>query len=394
MKSFFTTLAILTSAVAEARALACPVWAGQICGYNKRSGFDTLRRSPNYSILNGQLVKRDGPVAGSDPTATTYLYVSLPQWAALPGSSCGYAYQSNGGTTTAICPVGFKCQCQPSGNICITTAAPNGCAQFDPGTVYDTCTVRWTTTITDVASAFGQCGGFTESSVIAGSAWTTATMCPQGYGCACRNFWYSQCLPTASYALNCPPATRYWACASTLTPGATGRYRQCGGICWDLLGSAKGCDAGDFCWTKTSDGYEAPGQYAMCGPTRPNNEPYWQATPQSLCYPAPYTYTPGDAPLCEGGNGNDEQGGEGGGSQTLWGQCGGSNYEGPSDCPAGSVCEYQNQWFSQCVTGSKRIKKSATPVRNVRAVVTPVRELTQRDLLGPPRPGMRPRMYR
>ncbi|EPS36677.1 hypothetical protein H072_9759 [Dactylellina haptotyla CBS 200.50] len=395
MKSILIYLTILISVVSvEARLLACPVWAGQICGRKKRDGFDVFKRSPDWELLNNELVKRDGPVGGSDPTATTYLYATLPTWAALPGSSCGFSYTSNGAVTTAICPVGFRCQCQPGGSKCVTTTAPAACDQFKPGTSYDTCTVRWTTTITDVASAYGQCGGFTDSSVIAGSAWTTATMCPQGFGCACRNFWYSQCLPTASYSTECPPATRYWGCATTLTQN-TGNYHQCGGICWDLLNSPKACNAGYSCWTKTLDGYEAPGQYAMCAPSRP--DPHYQETPESLCYPAPYVYTPGDAPTCSGNNARPltvvANSPEYTGPQTMWGQCGGLDWTGPTICAGAGVCQSQNLWYSQCVSSKHRKeKKSATPVENPAAIVTPVRRLTQRDRLGPARPGNKPRM--
>ncbi|KAF3912430.1 hypothetical protein ABW20_dc0101674 [Dactylellina cionopaga] len=388
MRNFILSSIILSVFTIEVHAVACPAWAGQICGqygHKKRAGFDIFERASNWELLNNELVKRDGPVAGSDPTATTYLYATLPQWAALPGSSCGFAYVNNGAATTAICPVGFRCQCQPGGSTCVTTTAPTDCTQFNPGTVYDVCTVRWTTTITDVASAYGQCGGFTDSSVIAGSAWTTATMCPQGYGCACRNFWYSQCLPTVSYATTCPPATGYWGCAATITKNS-GAYRQCGGVCWDLLNSPKGCDAGFSCWTKTSQGYEAPGQYAMCQSTRP--DPHYQSIPESLCYPVPYTYIPDDSPTCAG-NPPVVNTPAYTGPQTLWGQCGGEDWSGPTSCDGGGVCVVQDQYYSQCVAGSRVMRRAATPVENPDAVVTPVKRLTQRDLLGPARPGSR-----
>ncbi|KAF3906741.1 hypothetical protein AA313_de0202907 [Arthrobotrys entomopaga] len=225
-------------------------------------------------------------------------------------------------------------------------------------------------------------------------------MCPEGYGCVCRNFWYSQCLPTASYATDCPPASRYWGCASTLTKD-TGEYSQCGGICWDLLNSPKACGAGFACWTKTQDGYEAPGQYAMCAPTRPDE--HYQATPQSLCYPVPYTYTLGDDPTCAGAAtpqtlaANEDLENvqvADTGPQTMWGQCGGLNWKGPSSCADGGACVSQNLWYSQCLSAKRKEKKSATPVRNPAAITTPVRKLTQRDLLGPAQPGSKPRLYR
>jgi endo-1,4-beta-xylanase len=36
----------------------------------------------------------------------------------------------------------------------------------------------------------------------------------------------------------------------------------------------------------------------------------------------------------------------------LWGQCGGNGWTGPKTCVSGSVCKYQNDWYSQCVPGT------------------------------------------
>ncbi|CAG9949782.1 unnamed protein product [Clonostachys rosea f. rosea IK726] len=36
----------------------------------------------------------------------------------------------------------------------------------------------------------------------------------------------------------------------------------------------------------------------------------------------------------------------------LYGQCGGVNWTGPTTCVAGSYCQYQNEWYSQCVPGA------------------------------------------
>ncbi|KIO24348.1 carbohydrate-binding module family 1 protein [Tulasnella calospora MUT 4182] len=36
-------------------------------------------------------------------------------------------------------------------------------------------------------------------------------------------------------------------------------------------------------------------------------------------------------------------------TQTLWGQCGGSGYSGPTACPTGSKCNKQNDFYSQCI---------------------------------------------
>lgn len=43
--------------------------------------------------------------------------------------------------------------------------------------------------------------------------------------------------------------------------------------------------------------------------------------------------------------------------QTPWGQCGGQGYTGPTACPAGFTCKYNNLFFSQCVSGEWKGKK-------------------------------------
>jgi hypothetical protein len=37
------------------------------------------------------------------------------------------------------------------------------------------------------------------------------------------------------------------------------------------------------------------------------------------------------------------------GTQTIYGQCGGSGWTGPTACASGSTCKEQNQWYSQCL---------------------------------------------
>jgi endoglucanase len=38
-----------------------------------------------------------------------------------------------------------------------------------------------------------------------------------------------------------------------------------------------------------------------------------------------------------------------GATQTIYGQCGGSGWTGPTACASGSTCKQQNQWYSQCL---------------------------------------------
>ncbi|KAL2760214.1 carbohydrate-binding module family 1 protein [Sodiomyces alcalophilus JCM 7366] len=37
---------------------------------------------------------------------------------------------------------------------------------------------------------------------------------------------------------------------------------------------------------------------------------------------------------------------------SLWGQCAGNGWSGPTCCESGSTCTYQNDWYSQCLPGS------------------------------------------
>ncbi|KAG9047063.1 hypothetical protein FS837_003149 [Tulasnella sp. UAMH 9824] len=39
----------------------------------------------------------------------------------------------------------------------------------------------------------------------------------------------------------------------------------------------------------------------------------------------------------------------GGATQTLYGQCGGNGYTGPTTCPSGSKCNRQSDYYSQCI---------------------------------------------
>jgi hypothetical protein len=45
--------------------------------------------------------------------------------------------------------------------------------------------------------------------------------------------------------------------------------------------------------------------------------------------------------------------------QSLWGQCGGQNWSGPTLCVDGAYCFQQNQWYHQCIPGSGHSTTSA-----------------------------------
>ena len=58
------------------------------------------------------------------------------------------------------------------------------------------------------------------------------------------------------------------------------------------------------------------------------------------------------APAPDAGNG-DGGGSGGGGVAKLYGQCGGNNWSGPTQCGTGKVCKRKNAYYSQCVLDAK-----------------------------------------
>ncbi|KAL7940191.1 carbohydrate-binding module family 1 [Trichoderma barbatum] len=47
--------------------------------------------------------------------------------------------------------------------------------------------------------------------------------------------------------------------------------------------------------------------------------------------------------------------------QTVWGQCGGIGYNGPTDCAPGSACSTLNPYYAQCIPGATTISTSTRP---------------------------------
>ncbi|KAH9485803.1 Acetylesterase [Psilocybe cubensis] len=45
----------------------------------------------------------------------------------------------------------------------------------------------------------------------------------------------------------------------------------------------------------------------------------------------------------------------------LYGQCGGTGWTGATTCVAGSVCNFYNEWYSQCIPGSATTSTASTP---------------------------------
>nr|AGI55997.1 CBM1(TrCel6A)-AcGH5 fusion [synthetic construct] len=45
---------------------------------------------------------------------------------------------------------------------------------------------------------------------------------------------------------------------------------------------------------------------------------------------------------------------------SVWGQCGGQNWSGPTCCASGSTCVYSNDYYSQCLRGTTTTRRPAT----------------------------------
>lgn len=56
--------------------------------------------------------------------------------------------------------------------------------------------------------------------------------------------------------------------------------------------------------------------------------------------------------------------------QTLWGQCGGSGWNGPTACVDGAYCFQQNQWYHQCIPGSDPSPSPTNPPQQSSTLTT------------------------
>ncbi|KAF3920228.1 hypothetical protein AA313_de0207008 [Arthrobotrys entomopaga] len=280
----------------------------------------------------------------ADPYSTIYPLASVPFWAALPFSPCGGTTTVDGTPTATICPTGFYCHCNNPGNsICLSTQtagtpSPTACSPYSGTTTCEQCEFYWQTTLSAMATAFQQCGGYSNG--ILASAWEQQTLCPVNYRCNPFNFWYEQCLPQT---FSMPPLQpfSYWACQSQPFSYATKQGDRCGGHCYTAQSLVGGfCPSAMKCWTQTS----SPGYDAYCYSSSPPGGNW--AT--NLCYPIPYDWPGYGAPTCTP---------QTGAVQTPYGQCYGSTvnpagttvpYAGPSNCPCGFSCTTYNPANGAC----------------------------------------------
>ncbi|KAK4148537.1 hypothetical protein C8A00DRAFT_19646 [Chaetomidium leptoderma] len=68
--------------------------------------------------------------------------------------------------------------------------------------------------------------------------------------------------------------------------------------------------------------------------------------------------------------------------QSLWGQCGGSNWSGPKSCVANSYCFKQNEWYHQCIPGND--PSAPTSAATTSAPPQPTTLSTSRVTVAPP----------
>ncbi|CAK4936673.1 unnamed protein product [Aphanomyces euteiches] len=178
---------------------------------------------------------------------------------------------------------------------------------------------------------YGQCGG---------KDYKGTTTCQADCVCHAYSEWYSQCLPpneipvptqspaTSSSSAPAPCHVRYTSSPITPVPSASSPstsalsnansgpvapFSQCGGK--EYTGVTD-CQAGWFCYKYTE-------YYSQC------------ITQEQLATNAPSTTAPPNA--------NN-------GPVAGFGQCGGKEYTGVTDCQAGWFCHKYTEYYSQCIT--------------------------------------------
>ncbi|KAF3308351.1 hypothetical protein TWF173_001318 [Orbilia oligospora] len=56
--------------------------------------------------------------------------------------------------------------------------------------------------------------------------------------------------------------------------------------------------------------------------------------------------------------------------QSVWGQCGGNGWTGPTSCQSGNTCSYLNDWYSQCIPGGNGNPQTTTAQTTARTTTT------------------------
>ncbi|KAJ6261550.1 hypothetical protein Dda_4220 [Drechslerella dactyloides] len=302
--------------------------------YKKREVFGDV------GVAEGNLVARQA----ADPYSTIYPLTPIPFWAALPYSTCGGVTAG----TTVICPLQWYCHCKSgTDRSCLptSTAGPatiTTCSPYSGPTTCTQCEFTWQTTLTQMANAYGQCGGYYGG--VISQAWDVQTLCPINYKCNPVNFWYAQCVPATQSQTPLNPM-QYWACGSQSYSYATKQGDRCGGHCYKANGKVDGlCPSSMKCWTET---VPIPGYDAYCYTSSPTTfvSTSWGT---NLCYPIPYDYPGSGGPTCKP---------QTGATQTPYGQCFGStanaggsqvSWNGPTNCPCGYGCSSYNPSYGIC----------------------------------------------
>jgi endoglucanase len=66
--------------------------------------------------------------------------------------------------------------------------------------------------------------------------------------------------------------------------------------------------------------------------------------------------------------------------QTMWGQCGGIGWSGPTSCVSGAACSTQNPWYAQCLPGTPTTApttmRTSTTSARVTTTTTPTTRVT------------------
>lgn len=126
-------------------------------------------------------------------------------------------------------------------------------------------------------------------------------------------------------------------------------WKQCGGVNWD---GPTCCESGLVCNYQNK-------WYSQC---IPSSEPTRQPTDPTTSSPtqgstASPTRSPTDEITTSKPTASPDTS-----CASLWDQCGGENHNGPTCCEGTAVCNYQNQWYSQCVpSDDENINPTSSP---------------------------------
>ncbi|KAJ9630987.1 hypothetical protein H2203_001515 [Taxawa tesnikishii (nom. ined.)] len=238
------------------------------------------------------------------------------------------------------------------------------------------------------AAAYAQCGG--TSGLV---PWSGPTVCATGYTCVYQSLYYSQCQPiagssaavAASSSAAAPASSAATSAAASVAKTSTTTaalaasssatssngyalgYTQCGGSGW--VGPTQ-CVSGFYCQyqnefysqcvlgtASSSSATTAKSSSAAAAPVASSSAAAVKSSTTSAAAAASSSATSSN------------------GYALGYTQCGGSGWVGPTQCVSGFYCQYQNEFYSQCVLGTAS-SSSATTAKSSTTSAAPVASST------------------